>query len=342
MAINFKRILEKLAQFENLTKEEMEETLKAIVENQATPSQIGAFIMGMRMKGETIQELTVASKLFRELSRKVNYPEPEELLDTCGTGGDKIKTFNVSTMTALVCASAGVKIAKHGNRAVSSKCGSADFLEALGANIEIPPEKAIKLLEETNFVFLYAPLYHPAMKNVAQVRKELGIKSFFNLIGPLSNPAGAKRQLIGVYSYDLVEKVANVLKNLGVERAFVVHGMEGLDEVSITTSTLVAEIKEGEVKIYQISPEEIGGVRRRKIKDIRGGDCKRNIEIFFEVLEGKNEPAEDFIAINSAFALVAGGKVDTLREGVELAKETIRSGKVQETVEKYVKLSKEI
>jgi anthranilate phosphoribosyltransferase len=333
-----KDIIRKLSQFENLTEEELTEALTDIVEGRSTEGQIGAFIMGMRMKGETVDEIATAAKLFRKWATPVNYPHPEELLDTCGTGGDKVDSFNVSTMTAFVAAAAGAKVAKHGNRAVSSKCGSADFLEALGAKIELNPEQVLKLLEETNLGFLYAPIYHPAMKNVAPVRRQLGIKSLFNLVGPLSNPAKAKRQLVGVYSHELVEKLANVLKQLGIEKGFVVHGLEGLDEVSISGPTLVGEIDHGEVKIYEISPEDLG-LRKRPLEAIKGGDCKRNVEIFMEILEGKNEGATDFLVINSAFALVAGGVAENLKEGVKLARETIKSSKVKETVKRYVELS---
>ncbi len=333
-----KDIIRKLSQFENLTEEELTEALTDIVQGRSTEGQIGAFIMGMRMKGETVDEIATAAKLFRQWATPVNYPHPEELLDTCGTGGDKVDSFNVSTMTAFVAAAAGAKVAKHGNRAVSSKCGSADFLEALGAKIELNPQQVLKLLEETNLGFLYAPIYHPAMKNVAPVRRQLGIKSLFNLVGPLSNPAKAKRQLVGVYSHELVEKLANVLKQLGIEKGFVVHGLEGLDEVSISGPTLVGEIDQGEVKIYEISPEDLG-LRKRPLEAIKGGDCKRNVEIFMEILEGKNEGATDFLVINSAFALVAGGVVENLKEGVKLARETIKSSKVKETVKRYVELS---
>ena len=336
-----KDIIRKLSLFEELTKSELQEALTDIVEGRSSEGQIGAFIMGMAMKGATEGEIAAAAEKFKEWARKVNYPKPEELVDTCGTGGDKVDTFNVSTMTAFVVASAGVKVAKHGNKAVSSKCGSADFLEALGANIELNPEQVLKLLEETNLGFLFAPLYHPAMKRVAKVRRELGIKSIFNLVGPLSNPAGAKRQLVGVYSPELVEILAKVLKRLGLIKGYVVHGLEGLDEVSITGKTLVGELSNGSVKVYEVEPEMFG-LKRRTLKDIEGGDCKRNVEIFRSVLEGKNPAAEDFLAINAAFALSAADRVESIEEGVHLAKELIRSGKVAKTVERFVELSRKV
>ena len=336
-----KDIIRKLSRFEELTKSELQEALTDIVEGRSSEGQIGAFIMGMAMKGATEKEIAAAAEKFREWAKKVEYPKPAELVDTCGTGGDKVDTFNVSTMTAFVVAAADVKVAKHGNRAVSSKCGSADFLEALGANIELQPQQVLKLIEETNLGFLFAPLYHPAMKRVAKVRRELGIKSLFNLVGPLSNPANAKRQLVGVYSEELVEVLTKVLKQLGLIKAYVVHGREGLDEVSITDKTVVGELKNGEVKVYEIEPEMFG-LKRRTLKEIEGGDCKRNVEIFYSILEGKNPAGEDFLAINAAFALSVADRVETIEEGVKLAKELIRSGKVAETVEKFVELSRKV
>ncbi len=333
-----KDIIRKLSRFENLTKYELQEALSDIVNGRSTEGQIGAFIMGMAMKGATVEEITAAAEKFREWATRVSYPHPEELVDTCGTGGDRVDTFNVSTMTAFVVAAAGGKVAKHGNRAVSSKCGSADFLEALGANIELVPEQVARLIDEVGIGFLYAPVYHPAMRNVAKVRRELGVKSLFNLVGPLSNPAGAKRQLVGVYSADLVKPLAHVLKNLGVIKGYVVHGMEGLDEVSVTDETLVAEISPEGVNLYRVKPEDFG-LPRRRLEDIAGGDCATNVRIFEEILEGKNEVAEDFLVINSAFALAAAGLVGSPKEGVSLARETLRSGKVAEKVKQFVEMS---
>ena len=333
-----KDIIRKLSRFENLTKYELQEALSDIVNGRSTEGQIGAFIMGMAMKGATVEEITAAAEKFREWATQVPYPHPEELVDTCGTGGDRVDTFNVSTMTAFVVAAAGGKVAKHGNRAVSSKCGSADFLEALGANIELVPEQVVRLIDEVGIGFLYAPVYHPAVRNVAKVRRELGVKSLFNLVGPLSNPAGAKRQLVGVYSADLVEPLAHVLKNLGVIKGYVVHGMEGLDEVSVTDETLVAEISPEGVNLYRVKPEDFG-LPRRRLEDIAGGDCATNVKIFEEILKGENGAAEDFLVINSAFALAAAGLVGSPKEGVSLARETLRSGKVAEKVKQFVEKS---
>ncbi len=336
-----KDILKKLSRFEDLTKSELQEALTDIVEGRASEGQIGAFIMGMAMKGSSSVEIAAAAEKFKEWATKVSYPHPENLVDTCGTGGDKVDTFNVSTMTAFVVAAAGGKVAKHGNRAVSSKCGSADFLEALGAKIEISPEGALKLLNEVNIAFLFAPKYHPAMKNVAKVRREVGVRSLFNLVGPLSNPANAKRQLVGVYDKNLVPTLAEVLKKLDLIKAFVVHGLEGLDEVSILNETLVGEVENGTVKIYTISPEMLG-LKRHSLEEIKGGDCKRNVEIFYQILEGKNQAAEDFLVINSAFALAAAGLVNNPKEGIDLAREILKSGKVESTVNKFVELTNQL
>jgi anthranilate phosphoribosyltransferase len=336
-----KELLKKLSELKDLSPEEMDEALSSIVEGKSTEGQIGAFIMGMSIKGASIEELTAAARKFRSLATRVPYPHPEELLDTAGTGGDRFDTFNVSTMSAFVAAAAGVKVAKHGNRAVSGKCGSADFLEALGAKVELPPEKALKLLEETNMTFLFAPLYHPAMKSVAKVRREVGVKSLFNLVGPLSNPMGAGRQLVGVYSPKLVKTLAEVLLKLGLKKAFVVSGLDGLDEVSTVGETLVGEVSPGGVKTYTVKPEDFG-LKRRTPGEIAGGDCAKNVEIFEQILEDKNEAALDFLALNSAFALAAAGKVENPKEGLKLARELIKGGKVARTVERFVKLSREL
>ncbi|NPB05403.1 MAG: anthranilate phosphoribosyltransferase [Aquificae bacterium] len=333
-----KDILRKLSRFEDLSREEVHEALTSIVKGEATEGQVGAFIMGMAMKGASVEEITAAAEKFREWATPVPYARPEELLDTAGTGGDKVDTFNVSTMAAFVAAAAGAKVAKHGNRAVSSKCGSADFVEALGAKVEVSPEGALELLKETNFAFLFAPLYHPAMKGVAKVRREVGVRSLFNLVGPLSNPARARRQLVGVYDASLVRPLAEVLKNLGVLRGFVVHGLEGLDEVSISGKTLVGEVREGEVLLYEVEPEDFG-LKRWPVEAVAGGDCGKNAEIFKRILEGKEGPETDFLVLNAAFALTAAGLVESPKEGVELARETLRSGKVAETVSRFVELS---
>ncbi|HIE58372.1 MAG TPA: anthranilate phosphoribosyltransferase [Hydrogenothermaceae bacterium] len=334
-----KEILNKLTNFENLSEEKVKNLFNLIMEGKLTDTQIGAILTALKMKGETIEEITAAANVMRQKAVKVPIKDKSKLVDTCGTGGDKVNTFNVSTISAFVVAGAGAKVAKHGNRSVSSKCGSADIMQALGVNIEMPPEVASKALEEIGIAFLFAPIYHPAMKNVIKQRRELGIRTIFNILGPLSNPAEAKYQLMGVFSEKLVEPLARVLSNLGIERGFVVHGLEGLDEVSITTKTFVAEINNGEISTYYVEPEDFG-LRKANLSDIEGGDLECNLDIALKVLKGEDKGAKtDFVALNSGFALRASGIVDTIKEGVELAKETIYSGKAYDVLEKLKNLN---
>ncbi len=329
-----KELIKKITEGKNLTEKETEELFNILMEGKATDTQIGAVLTGLKMKGETIDEIYSASKVMRDKAVKIDIEDKSNLVDTCGTGGDKIDTFNVSTITAFVVAGAGVKVAKHGNRSVSSKCGSADIMEALGIKIDIPPEKTKEAIEKIGLGFLFAPIYHPAMKNVIRQRRELGIRTIFNILGPLSNPTGAYYQLMGVYDKDLVEPLANVLKKLGLKRGFVVHGLEGLDEISITDETLVAEIDENGIKVYKIKPEDFG-LKRASIDEIKGGDLNYNLKIALDILEGKDNSAKtDFVALNTAFALKAVGKVDNIKEGIELAKDSIYQGKAYEILEK--------
>ncbi len=329
-----KELIKKITEFKDLTPEETENLFSLLMKGELTDAQIGAVLIGLKMKGETVDEISSAAKIMRQNAVKVPVKDKSRLIDTCGTGGDKVNTFNVSTITAFVVAGAGVKVAKHGNRSVSSKCGSADIMEALGVNIEMSPEKAAKALEEIGLAFLFAPIYHPAMKNVISQRREIGVRTIFNILGPLSNPAEAKYQLMGVYDEKLVEPLSRVLVNLGIERAFVVHGMEGLDEVSITGETLVGEVNDGEINIYTVKPEDFG-LKSASLQDIQGGDLEYNLKIALSILEGKdNSPKTDFVAINAAFALKVVGIVDTVQEGIELAKETIYSKKAYQVLEK--------
>ncbi len=328
-----KELIRKITEFKDLTPEETEKLFSLLMKGELTDAQIGAVLVGLKMKGETVDEISSAAKIMRQNAVKVPVKDKSNLVDTCGTGGDKVNTFNVSTITAFVVAGAGAKVAKHGNRSVSSKCGSADIMEALGINIEMPPEKAAKALEEIGLAFLFAPIYHPAMKNVIRQRREIGVRTIFNILGPLSNPAEAKYQLMGVYDQKLVEPLSRVLVNLGIERAFVVHGMEGLDEVSITGETLVGEVNEGEINIYTVRPEDFG-LKSASLQDIQGGDLEYNLKIALSILEGRdNSPKTDFVAINAAFALKVVGIVDNIKEGIELAKETIYSKKAYRVLE---------
>ncbi|WP_457640230.1 anthranilate phosphoribosyltransferase [Persephonella sp.] len=335
-----KQLISKITSGTDLSPEETKELFSILMRGEATDAQIGAVLVGLKMKGETVDEITAAAEVMRKEAVKVPVKDRSKLVDTCGTGGDRVNTFNVSTITAFVVAGAGAKVAKHGNRSVSSKCGSADIMEALGVNIEMPPETAGKAIEEIGLAFLFAPIYHPAMKNVIRQRREIGVRTIFNILGPLSNPAGAKYQLMGVYDSSLVEPIARTLPALGVERAFVVHGMEGLDEVSITSETVVGEVNGQEINIYTVKPEDFG-LKRASLEDIKGGDLEYNLKVAQEILEGKDSsPRTDFVALNAGFALKVAGLTDSIKEGIELAKETIYSKKAYMVLEKLREFSK--
>ncbi len=335
-----KKYIKKITEGCNLSSEEMEDLFKILMDGKATDSQIGAVLVGLKMKGESVEEIRSAAKIMREKAVKVPVKDRSKLIDTCGTGGDKIDTFNVSTITAFVIAGAGVKVAKHGNRSVSSKCGSADIMEALGVKIDLSPEKTAEAIDRIGLGFLFAPIYHPAMKNVIKQRKEIGVRTIFNILGPLSNPAGAKYQLLGVYDKNLVEPIARVLSLLGLKKAYVVHGMEGLDEVSITTDTLVAELNGSEISIYSVKPEDFG-IERASLEDIKGGDLDFNLQVALDILEGRDKSRRtDFVALNAGFALHAVSAVDSIREGIELAKETIYSKKAYEILNRLREYSK--
>ncbi len=339
--MDMREILHKLSEKENLSAEEVYTALVEIVDGSATDAQIGAFIMGTKMKGETVEEIEGAGRFFRERATKVEVSDPEDLVDTCGTGGDKSGTFNVSTVTAFVLAGAGVRVAKHGNRSVSSKCGSADFLEQAGAKIDLPPEKVAKLIEEIGIGFMFAPLFHPAMKRVIGPRREVGVRSIFNLVGPLSNPAGAKRQIMGVFSEELVDKLAHVLSRLGIIKAFVVHGRDGIDEVSIADATVVGEVSDGKVKLYEFVPEELG-IQRRELAQVCITSPEESFRMGFAVLEGEEGPHRDIVLLNATFGILASGKTEDRREAFEMAKESIDSGKAKEKLEKFVELSNKL
>lgn len=336
-----REFLKKLSEFKNLTKEEMIQCLEDITEGRATDAQIGAFIMAMKMKGETVEELEGAASFFREKATKVDVEDPDNLVDTCGTGGDLSDTFNVSTITAFVLAGAGIRVAKHGNRSVSSKSGSADLLEFLGAKIDLGPEQVKRMIGEIGIGFMFAPLFHPAMKRVVGPRREVGIRSLFNLIGPLSNPAGAKRQLLGVFSDQFVEKVARVLLRLGIKRAVVVHGKDGIDEVSISAPTTVAEVSGGEVRVYEFTPEELG-FRRYPIDYIKVKSVEESAKVAMSVLKGEPSPALDMVLLNSAFGVLVSGMADDLKTALEVAKDSIKGGKAQRKLSEFIDLSKRL
>lgn len=307
----------------DLSEKEMSDTMREIMEGKSTDAQIGAFLTALRLKGETIAEITGAAKVMRE--KALSIKAPDGTVDTCGTGGDMAQTFNISTTAAFVVAGAGIPVAKHGNRSVSSRSGSADVLQALGVNIELPPEKVEKCLGEVGFGFLFAPIFHGAMKYASGPRREIGIRTVFNILGPLTNPAGAKYQVIGVYSSDLTETIANVLGNLGCHHAFVVHGEDGLDEITITGKTRISELEGGKVESYFIDPTDFG-LKPGKIEDLVGGDAKENAEITTKILKGETGPKRDIVLLNASAAIVASGKAKDLRKGIAIAEKSIDSG----------------
>jgi anthranilate phosphoribosyltransferase len=317
----------------DLTREEATAAMQCIMNGEATDAQIGGFLVAMRLKGETVEEIASFARVMREKAVWID-PGGVEVLDTCGTGGDGAHTFNISTVAAFVAAGAGIRVAKHGNRSVSSKCGSADVLLELGIRIDLPPERVSACLHEVGIAFLFAPLLHASMKYAIGPRRELGVRTFFNILGPMTNPAGASRQLMGVYSHDLVEKIAGVLADLGSERAFVVHGSDGLDEITTTGESTVAEISGGGISQLTVAPEDFG-IPRASRDDLTGGSAKENAALLTAVLSGEKGPARDIVLLNSAFAICAGGLADTPGEGFRLARESLDSGAA---LEKYRKL----
>ncbi len=313
----------KVVDRQDLREEEMMAVMGEVMEGVATPAQIAALITGLRMKGETVEEVTGAARIMRMKATRVDARSPV-VVDTCGTGGDGMNTFNVSTTSAFVVAAAGITVAKHGNRAVSSGCGSADVLEALGVNISAPPEIVEECIQQIGIGFLFAPKLHGAMKYAVGPRREIGVRSIFNMLGPLTNPAGATSQLVGVYDPKLTEMFASVLRNLGSKRAFVVHGLDGMDEATVTTQTRVSELKEGIITTYNIDPVEYFG-RTWGREELTGGDATVNAEIAKEVLSGTSGARRDIVLLNSALAIVAGEKAKDIREGIALAEECIDS-----------------
>jgi len=320
-----KIVISKIISNQDLTEKEAYDFMNGIMKGEATQAQIGGFLVGLRMKGETIDEITGCAKAMRDNAKKVNLIS-DYAIDTCGTGGDGGKTFNISTACAIIAAAGGVKVAKHGNRAVSSQSGSADVLTELGININIDPSAAARLIEEKGMAFLFAQSYHTAMKNAAAPRREIGTRTIFNILGPLTNPAFVRGQTLGIFSKDLTNPVAQVLGRLGSERALVVHGEDGLDEITTTTFTYVSELKDGIVTDYKIYPEEFG-IERALLKSISGGSAKENANTIISILKGEKGPQRDIVVLNAAAALYIGKNCATIKDGVSLAGELIDSGK---------------
>ena len=333
---------------QSLTRQDARTVMSEVLSGKCTDAQIAALLVALHMKGETVEEIVGFAEAIRaeaahlEIARNstvdVSGTERDALVDTCGTGGDASGTFNISTATALVVAGAGVRVAKHGNRSVSSKCGSADVMEALGVNINLPLSRLAACLEEVGFAFLFAPAIHSAMKYVQSARRELRLRTVFNLLGPLTNPACASAQVVGVYSADLVEKLAEALSILGLRRALVVHGADGLDEITITGTTRVAEVRDAQVRTYEITPEEFG-IKRAPIQEISGGDAAANATIIREILNGKKSAHRDVVLLNAAAALVAAGRADHLSNALPMATNSIDTGACGQKLDLLVKFT---
>ncbi|WP_373844921.1 anthranilate phosphoribosyltransferase [Clostridium sp.] len=321
----------------DLSENQSHDAMESIMKGEESSVLIAAFLIALKMKGESISEITGCAMAMRDMAVPVKI-KSQYAIDTCGTGGDGGRTFNISTAAAIIAAAGGVKVAKHGNRAVSSKSGSADVLKELGINITLEKSKVEQCIDDVGMGFLFAPSYHSAMKNVAAVRRDLGVRTIFNILGPLTNPAFVKGQIMGVYDIKLLEPAARTLLNLGCERAMVVHGGDGLDEITTTTVTYVCEVKDGEVKKYTLSPEDFG-IKTAFYRDIAGGNARENAAIIMNILKGKTGPERDIVLLNSAAALYVGKKVENLKEGILMASELIDSGKAYGKYEEILNYS---
>lgn len=333
-----KTAIKALSEGKNLSRAEAERVMNIMLSGEASQAQIGAYLTALKVKGETVDEIVGSTTVLKNKAEHIK-PKSDIYVDLVGTGGDGSFSFNISTTAAFVCAGAGLKVAKHGNRAISSKSGSGDVLEALGVNIIMEPEKVEKAVDEINIGFMFAQTFHKSMKAVSQARNDLGIRSVFNIMGPLSNPSGAKSVVIGVYSIELTDILANVLKEMGVERGFVVYGYDGMDEISTVDKTQISEIKNGKVFTYCVEPEEFG-IKRAKSEDLLGGDSVENAKITMSILKGEEKgPKTDVVLLNAAATLYIAGMADSILSGIEIARESINSGKAYEALQKLVEYS---
>jgi anthranilate phosphoribosyltransferase len=321
----------------NLSNDEMRDVMQSIMTGECTDAQIAGFLVGLRSKGETVEEITAAANVMRELASRVHINH-DNLIDTCGTGGDGHNTFNISTTAAFVVAAAGGRVAKHGNRSVSSKSGSADVLETAGVKLELTPEQVAQCVEEIGIGFMFAPMHHSAMKHAIGPRKELGVRTVFNVLGPLTNPAGAKRQVMGVFSHDWLETLANVLKNLGSEQVMIVHSEDGMDEISISAPTNIAELKDGEIKTYIIEPEQFG-MQRADIHTLAVEDVEESFKVMQAVLDNQGGPTQDIVLLNAGAAIYTAGVEDTLAAGIATAQHVIENGSARAKLDELAKLT---
>ena len=336
--MNIQQAINTIIEGNNLTREEMTAVMRCVMSGEATPAQVAGLLVALRMKGEVVEELTAAASVMRELSTKVQVAS-ENLVDTCGTGGDAKGTFNVSTTAAFVVAAAGVRVAKHGNRSVSSKSGSADLLEAAGVNLQLSAEQVASCIEQIGIGFLFAPAHHSAMKHAIGPRKELGTRTMFNLLGPLTNPANAPHQVLGVFSAQWLEPLAKVLQSLGSKHVLVVHAEDGLDEISIASDTQIAELKDDEVTCYRISPQQFG-IEMGSLTDIVAKDVSESLNIVNSVFDNHAGAALDIVKLNAGAAIYASDKTASLEEGVALAAQVIAEGAAKSKFQDYIKLTK--
>lgn len=336
-----KKAISKLIKKVDLNRSDMSAVMNDIMSGECTPAQIGAFLTALQLKGETIEEITGAAIVMRRKAAKIDLSTTENTIDTCGTGGSGINAFNVSTTSAFVAAGAGLMVAKHGNKSASSQCGSADVLMSLGVNIELGPEEVKKSILEIGIGFMYAPLFHSAMKYAIGPRREIGIRTIFNILGPLTNPANATSQVLGVYEEELCETLANVLKNLGSKHALVVHGLDGLDEITLTTETKIAELKNNKVKTYLIKPQDFG-IPVAGLDELRGADAEKNAEIILSILKSEKGPKRNIVLLNASAALLAAGKARDLKDGIEIAAHSIDCGAALNKLKSLIKFSQKL
>ena len=333
--------LARVIEHREIFREEMLELMRAIMSGEVSPTLISAIIVALRVKKETIGEIAAAAEVMREFATKVEVKDTDKLIDVVGTGGDGAHTFNISTASTFVCSAAGARVAKHGNRSVSSKSGSADVLEALGANINLKPEQVARCIDEVGVGFMFAPLHHGAMKHAAPVRRELGVKTIFNILGPLTNPAGAKRELMGVFHPDLVGIQARVLQRLGSRHVMIVHGLEGLDEISIAGPTMVGELKDGQINEYQISPADFG-LKKRDAEAIRVDGVEKSKAMVLSALGNEPGAARDIVALNAGASIYVAGLAPTMGEGVKKAQDVLASGAARRKLDAFVALTKSL
>ena len=337
--MNIQEAIRAVTENKDLSEAEMTDVMQQIMTGEATPAQIGGFLIGLRMKGETVDEITAAAKVMRYLAEKVNVSGPN-LVDTCGTGGDGANTFNVSTCAAMVTAAAGAKVAKHGNRSISSKSGSADVLEAAGVNLDLSAEQVADCVDKVNVGFMFAPKHHGAMKHAIGPRREMAVRTIFNVLGPLTNPAAAPNQVIGVFDAGWLEPLAQVLKKLGSNHVMIVHADDGMDEISIGSDTEVAELKDGNINIYRISPEQFG-LQKADVSALAVNSAEESLAVINGILDNQNGPAKDIVVLNAGAAIYVSGLAESLDAGIEKAKEVIANGSAKSKFQALIQYSQQ-